>query len=327
MAAAPSAASTPASRTPETGTSTNGAAAATAAVSAREIRRRPSGKCARRAATITKNAQIAAKPSGRKRARCRRGSGQSGRDSRPPGDGRTPSPDSVSALDNAGSSRSKSGASTRNRTRRPFSVRNQPSASARRTILCRAASPSLSLCPRARTGRALGLPLASTVTSSSPAGPKTARTPGTAASRRSASPSACRLAASYRLSTSTSISVRPTRPKRAPLCRPRTTAGACGGAQAKASSAARAGLTTARVTAKLTGQQKAAIAATPRNAPVFTPTLSYTKLGVYRTKVAARETATLRSTSASERILLSSSISYSSRRCVFSRYGPSVLIV
>ncbi len=100
IAAAPSAASTPASRTPETGTSTNGAAAATAAASAREIRRRPSGKCARRAATITKNAQIAAKPSGRKRARCRRGSGQSGpRLEAARRTAATPRPDSVSALD------------------------------------------------------------------------------------------------------------------------------------------------------------------------------------------------------------------------------------
>ncbi len=69
IAAAPSAARTPASRTPETGISTNGAAAAAAAASAREIRRRPSGKWARLAATITKKAQIAANPSGRKSAR------------------------------------------------------------------------------------------------------------------------------------------------------------------------------------------------------------------------------------------------------------------
>ena len=238
----------------------------------------------------------------------------------------------MSALCSAGLTRSKSGVSTRNRTRRPFSVRNHPSASARRTILCRAASPSLSLCPRASTGRALGFPLASTVTSRSPAGPKTARTPGTAASFCSARPSACRFAASYRSSTSTSISVRPTRPKRAPLWRPRATAGAWAGAQANGSSAARAGLTRASATVAFTA--KAAIAATPRRAPVFTPPLSYTKpggyrtkLAGYRTKLAARETATLRSTSASESILLSRSISYSSRRCVFSRYGPSVLIV
>ena len=44
-------------------------------------------------------------------------------------------------------------------------------------------------------------------------------------------------------------------------------------------------------------------------------------------KVAARATATLRSASASVRMSASISSWYSRRRCVFSRYGPSVLIV
>ena len=159
IAAAPSAARAPASRTPATGTRMNGAAAAAAAASAREIRRRPSGKRARRAATITKNAQRAANPSGRKRARCRLGLGQSGRASRPAGDGSTPRPDSVSALASCGSTPLKSGASPESapggRSRSGTSRAHRPGGRSS----CRAASPSLSLCPRARTGRALGFPL------------------------------------------------------------------------------------------------------------------------------------------------------------------------
>ena len=254
---------------PATGTSTNGAAAPSAAATASATRRHPSPRggprCARAIAISASATQAATIATGSERERWR-GSGHSGRASTAPdvaGARLRPEPDS--ALATAGATLPQSSASMKNRTRRPFSVRNQPTASARRTTRCRAASPSLSLSPRASILRALVVPPALTLMSSRPAGPNTPRTPGTSRSRCSASDSACRLAAANTLSTSTVTSCSVRSPNRLAAWRPRSTATGPGGAHANGSCAARASRAAGSAPSTL-------IEATRARRPVVTPT-------------------------------------------------------
>ena len=281
--------------------------------------------CARRAATITKKAQTAA--NAERQDRRARGAADRARAGAPrdrpataPGPGprpRAPAAAPARAIQSA--------TSTKKRTSRPFSERNHPSASARRTMRCRASSPSLSLCPRASTGRALGLPHGSTVTlEQRRTGRTRARTPGTAASRCSASPSASPVGRARR---------------RRPPPRPQLEAD-----QAEA----RAGLPAAHHGRGVRGGPGEGVLGRARRqrgqrhdraqhendeddadgqGPESHAGPKLHKAGGYRTNVAARATTTLRSASASERMLLSINIWYSSRRCVLSRYGPSVLMV
>ena len=154
------------------------------------------------------------------------------------------------------------------------------------------------------------------------AGPYTARTPATSAMRASASASACRLAAANASSTSTVTSCSDSRPNRLAADRPRSTISVPGGAQAN-------GLRAARAACAGTITPTAVMRAARAQRPAVTDaklTRAARESG-YRMNVAARETATLRSASASDRMLDSISSWYSRRRCVFSRYGPSVLMV